>query len=199
MNRASHQTQPRSLGDLSPLVSNLLAIPVVSGGITLPTQINATLPKCSNEKCSFQSATVSCATIPPVPNSCSNRYSAYLEDKRITVADSKAVQEPQIEFTDLEAEQEEFQPLSKDSELTEKSQPSQLLSGIAKTYSKWRASVKGKRKFNFEKYITYLDNTLPTIGFSIGGVVITWDAVLSLCFLLFTLVGIFAQEALFGR
>ena len=111
---------------------------------------------------------------------------------------------PQIEVTDPSEEIESGNGRTPNagSEPTHpemrRSQGSQLFSGIAKTYSRWRARVKAKRKFNFEKYITYLDNTLPSIGFSIGGVVITWDAVSGFCFLLFTLVGIFAQEAFFG-
>lgn len=73
-----------------------------------------------------------------------------------------------------------------------------LMLGMAKTFHKWRTKTKKKKKFNFEKYIIYLESILPTVGFSVGGVVITWDGVSFFTVLLLTLVGIFAQEAFFG-
>ena len=73
-----------------------------------------------------------------------------------------------------------------------------LMIGMAKTFHKWRTKTKKKRKFNFEKYITYLESILPTVGFAVGGVVITWDGVSFFTVLLLTMVGIFAQEAFFG-
>ena len=54
-----------------------------------------------------------------------------------------------------------------------------------------------RRKFNYEKYIKYLELTLDNIGFSIGRVRITWSGVSAFIALLFTLVGVFAQNALF--
>ncbi|XP_066923073.1 uncharacterized protein [Clytia hemisphaerica] len=52
-----------------------------------------------------------------------------------------------------------------------------------------------RRKFNYEKYIKYLELTLDTVGFSLGKVTITWDRVSFFIVLLMTLVGVFAQNA----
>lgn len=88
-------------------------------------------------------------------------------------------------------------PLSTNRSVDSQQKPN-LMMGMAKTFHKWRTKTKKKRKFNFEKYITYLESILPTVGFSVGGVVITWDGVSFFIVLLLTLVGIFAQEAFFG-
>ena len=52
------------------------------------------------------------------------------------------------------------------------------------------------RKFNYEKYIKYIEITSGTIGFSIAGVVITLDRVSFFCGMLLTFVGVFAQTAI---
>ena len=74
-----------------------------------------------------------------------------------------------------------------------------LLSGIAKTFHQWRTKTKKKRKFNYEKYIIYLESILPTVGFSIGGVIITFNGIYTFIVILSFLVGVFAQEAFFGN
>ena len=55
--------------------------------------------------------------------------------------------------------------------------------------------VHNRRKFNYEKYIKYLELTLDTVGFSLGKVTITWDRVSFFIVLLMSLVGVFAQNA----
>lgn len=55
--------------------------------------------------------------------------------------------------------------------------------------------VQNRRKFNYEKYIKYLELTLDTVGFSLGKVTITWDRVSFFLVLLMSLVGVFAQNA----
>lgn len=74
-----------------------------------------------------------------------------------------------------------------------------FLSGMAKTFHQWRTKTKKKRKFNYEKYIIYLESILPTVGFSIGGVIITFNGIYTFIVVLTFLVGVFAQEAFFGN
>ena len=74
-----------------------------------------------------------------------------------------------------------------------------FLTGMAKTFHQWRTKTKKKRKFNYEKYIIYLESILPTVGFSIGGVIITFNGIYTFIVVLTFLVGVFAQEAFFGN
>lgn len=74
-----------------------------------------------------------------------------------------------------------------------------FLTGMAKTFHQWRTKTKKKRKFNYEKYIIYLESILPTVGFSIGGVIITFNGIYTFIVILTFLVGVFAQEAFFGN
>jgi len=74
-----------------------------------------------------------------------------------------------------------------------------FLTGMAKTFHQWRTKTKKRRKFNYEKYIIYLESILPTVGFSIGGVVITFNGIYTFIVVLTFLVGVFAQEAFFGN
>lgn len=74
-----------------------------------------------------------------------------------------------------------------------------FLSGMAKTFNRWRTKTKKKRKFNYEKYITYLESILPTVGFSLGGVIITYNGIYTFIVVITFLVGVFAQEAFFGN
>lgn len=74
-----------------------------------------------------------------------------------------------------------------------------FLTGMAKTFHQWRTKAKKRRKFNYEKYIIYLESILPTVGFSIGGVIITFNGIYTFIVVLTFLVGVFAQEAFFGN
>lgn len=58
---------------------------------------------------------------------------------------------------------------------------------------------KGNPKFNFEKYISYLDKVSRNVGFSIGVVLVTWELVSTLFFFLISLIALFVQESIFGK
>lgn len=64
---------------------------------------------------------------------------------------------------------------------------------VAQTVGKFKSLP--RKKFNYEKYIKFLELTLDTIGFSLGKVTITWDRVSFFIVLLLTLVGVFAENA----
>ena len=60
-----------------------------------------------------------------------------------------------------------------------------------------RQSMMGK--FDFERYIIYLQCLLPDVGFSVGGLLISWDKVFALAVFMTSLSAVFIQEVLFGN
>lgn len=76
-------------------------------------------------------------------------------------------------------------------------------SGFASTVTAIQAINKLKKKakrskFNFEKFLSYLESMRPTVGFHIAGIMVTWDLVSTTLFLLFSVVAVFMQESIFG-
>ncbi|KAK3729617.1 hypothetical protein QZH41_017668 [Actinostola sp. cb2023] len=55
-----------------------------------------------------------------------------------------------------------------------------------------------KSKFKFKSYVLYLQGLIPGVGFSIGGIVLTWEKVSNLAILLVSVLAVFIQEILFG-
>lgn len=53
-------------------------------------------------------------------------------------------------------------------------------------------------RFNFEKFLTYLESMRSVVGFHIAGIMVTWDLVSTTLFLLFSVVAVFMQESIFG-
>lgn len=53
-------------------------------------------------------------------------------------------------------------------------------------------------RFDFERYIIYLQCLLPDVGFSIAGCLITWDKVYGLAVFMISLAAVFIQEVIFG-
>ena len=51
-------------------------------------------------------------------------------------------------------------------------------------------------KFNFKKYISYLDKVSRNVGFSIGVVLVTWELVSIVFFFLISLIALFLQESM---
>ena len=69
------------------------------------------------------------------------------------------------------------------------------LSKVVGVMQKVNNFKKKRRKFNYEKFIKFIELTIDTIGFSLGKVTITWDRVSFFIILLLSLVGVFAQNA----
>ena len=55
------------------------------------------------------------------------------------------------------------------------------------------------RKFQFEKFISYLEKVSQNVGFSIGVVLVTWEIVSTVFFFLISLIALFVQESIFGN
>lgn len=55
-----------------------------------------------------------------------------------------------------------------------------------------------KSKFKFKSYVMYLQGLNPSTGFSIGGIILTWEKVSNLAILLVSILAVFIQEILFG-
>jgi len=73
-----------------------------------------------------------------------------------------------------------------------------VLRGAARAVGKIKHNAK-KPKFNFEKYISYLQNVLPNIGFDIMGIIVTWNMVSAIIFLEVSVLALFVQESIFGN
>ena len=67
----------------------------------------------------------------------------------------------------------------------------------ARALGKFRQGVV-RPKFNFDKFLSYLESMRAVVGFSIGGIIVTWDLVSTTLFLVFSLVAVFVQESIFG-
>lgn len=57
---------------------------------------------------------------------------------------------------------------------------------------------KKKSKFNFKAYVMYLKGLIRGVGFSVGGIVLTWEKVSGLGILLVSVLAVFIQEVVFG-
>lgn len=73
-----------------------------------------------------------------------------------------------------------------------------VLRGAARAVGKMKHNAK-KPRFNFEKYISYLQNVLPNIGFDIMGIIVTWNMVSAIIFLEVSVLALFVQESIFGN
>ena len=66
-----------------------------------------------------------------------------------------------------------------------------FITGMAKTFHQGSTKTRKNRKFNYEKYIIYLKSILPTVGYSIGGVLITFNEINTFIVVLTFLIGVF--------
>ena len=68
---------------------------------------------------------------------------------------------------------------------------------VVRAAGKWQKRRK-RHRFNYDKYIQYVDKYLPQVGFTIGGLIMTWSQVAGYALFLASAVAVFAQEAFFG-
>lgn len=61
------------------------------------------------------------------------------------------------------------------------------------------ATEKKKSKFNFKSYVMYLQGLIKEVGFSVGGMVLSWEKVSSIGILWVSVLAIFIQEIVFGN
>ena len=61
-----------------------------------------------------------------------------------------------------------------------------------------KQATKNRPRFNFEKFLSYLESMRSVVGFSIAGIMVTWDLVSTTLFLLFSIIAVFMQESIFG-
>ena len=55
-----------------------------------------------------------------------------------------------------------------------------------------------KPRFNFEKFLAYLESMRGEVGFEIAGFMITWDKVSTTLFFMLSIVAAFLQNSIFG-
>lgn len=130
----------------------------------------------------------------------------YLHHKKASISD--------VETTDDDGKPIKREPEStelSENEKTEKDHPNEektkrsrrevmnmVFRGAARAVGKMRHNAK-KPRFNFEKYISYLQNVLSTIGFEIMGIIVTWEMVSTVIFLEVSVLSLFVQESIFGN
>ena len=56
-----------------------------------------------------------------------------------------------------------------------------------------------KNKFNFKSYVMYLQGLIKEVGFSVGGMILSWEKVSSIGILWVSVLAIFIQEIVFGN
>lgn len=56
-----------------------------------------------------------------------------------------------------------------------------------------------KSKFNFKSYVMYLQGLIKEVGFSVGGMILSWEKVSSIGILWVSVLAIFIQEIVFGN
>lgn len=61
------------------------------------------------------------------------------------------------------------------------------------------ARDKKKSKFNFKSYVMYLQGLIKEVGFSVGGMILSWEKVSSIGILWVSVLAIFIQEIVFGN
>lgn len=61
------------------------------------------------------------------------------------------------------------------------------------------AREKKKSKFKFKSYVMYLQGLITEVGFSVGGMILSWEKVSSVGILWVSVLAIFIQEIVFGN
>ena len=79
-----------------------------------------------------------------------------------------------------------------------KFKPSFYAAATALKYANKLKKKVRRPRFNFEKFLSYLESMRPTVGFHIAGIMVTWDLVSTTLFLLFSVIAVFMQESIFG-
>ena len=75
--------------------------------------------------------------------------------------------------------------------------PSKLNAATVAAIGKFK-KVAAKPRFNFEKFLAYLESMRGVVGFEIAGAIVSWDKVSTTLFFLFSIVAVFLQESIFG-
>ena len=130
----------------------------------------------------------------------------YLRPNKATLSDMETTDDevkptkPESESAEV-SEDDKIEKSQSDGEKPRKSRREVLdlvLRGAARAVGKMRHNAK-KPKFNFEKYISYLQNVLSNIGFDIMGIIVTWNMVSAIIFLEVSVLALFVQESIFGN
>ena len=67
----------------------------------------------------------------------------------------------------------------------------------ARTVDKFKTKAR-RHRFNFDKFLSYLESMRSVVGFTIAGIMVTWDLVSTTLFFLFSVIAVFVQESIFG-
>lgn len=120
---------------------------------------------------------------------------------QVTVSDPELSEDDRLQ-NNSHSDDDQLKPKEPDGSETPKRSRREVLDmvlrGAARAVGKLKHNAK-KPKFNFEKYISYLQNVLPNIGFDIMGIIVTWNMVSAIIFLEVSVLALFVQESIFGN
>ena len=86
-----------------------------------------------------------------------------------------------------------------DGEISRYRSSSPVLSPTAiSAIGKFKKASAIKPRFNFEKFLAYLESMRGEVGFEIAGFMITWDKVSTTLFFMLSIVAAFLQNSIFG-
>ena len=167
------------------------------------------LQKTNSNPLTLQSDSEAKSGVEDVPQIPSYAGETHLRPKKLTLSD--------LEVSDDDTKPRKHEPnsaeVSEDEKLDEKDKDRSdgekpkrsrrevmdlVLRGAARAVGKMKHNAK-KPRFNFEKYISYLQNVLPNIGFDIMGIIVTWNMVSAIIFLEVSVLALFVQESIFGN
>ena len=125
-------------------------------------------------------------------------------NRKVTAEEAKSLtQAPQMPNTDKQSvihETDKHLNVDDSAEIAEKRKQNlrAVLKGSVRALGRWQVNRK-LPKFNFEKYVSYLDQVSRGTGFSVIGIIVTWELVSSILFFCFSVVALFLQESIFGK
>lgn len=132
------------------------------------------------------------------------------KDRRQSIAaqrrESLAMQEIDDDLPGALPKEDQFHPLPNNLQLLHTAfnqrspiiSPSLFNNNAQTNLSENKENKDRKSKFKFKSYVLYLQGLIPEVGFSIGGIVLTWEKVSNLAILLVSVLAVFIQEILFG-
>lgn len=132
------------------------------------------------------------------------RRESQLSEARGSVADDSSVNGPgrnllgvqnPLRLVDMETASEE-------DTFTESRMPSTCILNAGFTTNAANSPAgdkKKKSKFNFKSYVMYLQGLIKEVGFSVGGMILSWEKVSSIGILWVSVLAIFIQEIVFGN
>ena len=121
------------------------------------------------------------------------------KDRRLSLAAQRRESLAATEESNIPGQTDDFKPLPNNLQLLNTNLRTTPMASLYNNAITTQAPNKERKsKFKFKSYVLYLQGLSPSTGFSIGGIVLTWEKVSNLAILLVSILAVFIQEILFG-